>query len=92
MRTTFLDIARCPVCRTAGQLAAEAERTDEREVREGTAACGACGATRRIDRGIVDLMPADAPAFVRREAEGLERYAADMIRNGWTPERLVNLP
>lgn len=92
MRRELADLARCPACHAHGALELEVVEEDAREVRRGTLTCSACGATRAIDRGIVDLMPDDQPEFVRREAAGLDRFADEMRADGWDRERVLNLP
>jgi SAM-dependent methyltransferase len=91
MRETLIPILRCPACGRDGHWNLEVEQRDEREIREGTLTCARCGATRRIDDGIVDLL-ADHPEFVRREAAGLERFADRMRADGWDREKILELP
>ncbi|MEA2190463.1 MAG: hypothetical protein QOI73_584 [Solirubrobacteraceae bacterium] len=64
---------------------------DEREVREGELTCGACGSVSAVADGIVDMLW-DAPAFVGREAAGLQRFAEVMRADGWDRERILALP
>jgi SAM-dependent methyltransferase len=64
---------------------------DAREIREGSIACAGCGRVRPIEDGIVDLLD-DPPAFVTREAAGLERFADVMRADGWDRERVLSLP
>ena len=91
MRRDALELIRCPACRAERTLDLTVESENEREVREGSVTCRACGVSRPIREGIVDLM-VDPPDFVRREAEGLARFADTMRADGWGPERVVNLP
>jgi SAM-dependent methyltransferase len=91
MRPGFADIARCPACNAERCLDVRVDVEDNREVRDGAIVCRACGEVRQISRGIVDLMP-QAPDFVRREADGLDRFADVMRAEGWTRERVLNLP
>ena len=82
---------RCPSCGRDRTLRLSAESSDEREVREGTLACSACGATQVVHRGVGELL-LDAPDHVEREAAGLERFAEMMRNDGWTPQRIRSLP
>lgn len=82
---------RCPRCKAEGSFDLAVEAEDEREVREGELTCTACDESRRIRRGIVDLMP-ELPAFVRREAAGLDRFADRMRAQGWDREMVLSLP
>jgi SAM-dependent methyltransferase/uncharacterized protein YbaR (Trm112 family) len=91
LRRQLLDIARCPRCRAEGEFDLEVAEESAREVREGAVSCRRCGERRSIARGIVDLMP-EVPAFVHREAAGLERFAATMRADGWDRERILTLP
>lgn len=72
-------------------LALSAVRADEREVREGRLRCARCGWTGAVRRGVADLLH-EPPAFVTREAAGLERFATLMRDEGWDRERVLNLP
>lgn len=91
MRHGFADIARCPACRAERSLDVSADVEDDREIREGTLTCRICGTTRKISRGIADLMP-EAPNFVLREAAGLDRFADVMRAGGWDRQRVLRLP
>ncbi len=82
---------RCPVCRRDRTLRLTAAETDAREVREGTLRCAVCGATQAVHRGVGELL-VDPPAHVATEAAGLERFAELMRADGWTPERIRELP
>jgi ubiquinone/menaquinone biosynthesis C-methylase UbiE len=64
---------------------------DERETREGRLHCPACMLERPVRDGVADLMLDSSPE-VRAEAEGLERFALQMRRNGWDRTRVLNLP
>lgn len=64
---------------------------DRHEVREGSLTCRKCSLERPIRAGIVDLL-FEPPAFVQREARGLERFAAEMRADGWDQERIRALP
>lgn len=44
-----------------------------------------------IERGVVDLLY-DPPEFVRREADGLVRFAEEMRVDGWDRDRVLALP
>ncbi|MEY2442233.1 MAG: hypothetical protein QOJ46_1659 [bacterium] len=91
MRTSLLPILRCPRCRSDASLRLSASRHDEREIREGELACAHCAATFAIEGGIAKLLPAP-PAFVAREAAGLERFAEAMRNDGWDRQRILALP
>jgi SAM-dependent methyltransferase len=82
---------RCPACHRNRTLRLEETSSDEREVREGTLICSACGAQRPVHRGVGELLD-DPPAHVSVEAAGLERFAEVMRADGWTPERIRSLP
>ena len=92
MRTDFAATTlRCPVCRRDRTLHLQAQETDEREVREGTLTCSACGAQQPVHRGVAHLL-VDAPGHVDREAAGLERFADLMRADGWDRDRVRQLP
>ncbi len=82
---------RCPVCREDRALRLHAERSDEREVREGKLVCTRCHAELPVHRGVAHLM-VDPPAHVAREAAGLERFAEFMRNTGWDRDRILQLP
>jgi SAM-dependent methyltransferase len=87
----MLDLLRCPRCGAERQLGLAAAERDEHEVRSGTLTCEACGAEYAVRDGIVDLL-VDPPAYVTREAAGLERFAEHMREQGWTTEMVAGLP
>jgi hypothetical protein len=64
---------------------------DAREVRQAEIACERCGSTFEVAHGVVNLL-ADVPAFVEREAAGLERFAQEMRASGWDREQILALP
>ena len=84
MRRDALELIRCPACRAERTLNLTVESENEREVREGSVTCSACGESRPIREGIVDLM-VDPPDFVRREAEGLDfpPYPGNLGKRIW---------
>jgi SAM-dependent methyltransferase/uncharacterized protein YbaR (Trm112 family) len=82
---------RCPSCRHERTLTVVAETEDEREAREGLLRCKACGSEFPLHRGVGHLMPTP-PEHVQREAAGLERFADFMRADGWTRERIKQLP
>jgi SAM-dependent methyltransferase len=82
---------RCPVCHTERSLTLEARAANDVEVREGTLRCGHCTHAFGVHRGVGELL-VDPPQHVRREAEGLERFAAHMRESGWDRDRILNLP
>jgi SAM-dependent methyltransferase len=91
MRRSFVDLVRCPTCRTDASLDLDVVEEDPAEIRTGRLICRACSVERPVVDGIVDLM-ADPPDFVRREALGLERFAEFMRNEGWDRTRILNLP
>ncbi len=92
MRAEFAaERLRCPVCRADRSLRLRAERSDQREVREGRLICSRCRAELPVHRGVGHLM-VDPPAHVAREAAGLERFAEFMRDHGWDRERILQLP
>ncbi len=82
---------RCPRCRRDRTLRLDAGEKDEREVREGTLRCEACGAEQAVHRGVGELL-VGAPDHIEREAAGLERFAEVMRADGWTREKIRRLP
>lgn len=91
MKRGFEARLRCPRCRAAALALAEVAEETAQEVRAGTLACSACGHTAPIAGGIADLL-FDPPEFVRREADGLGRFAEVMRNDGWSREDLMKLP
>jgi len=82
---------RCPNCRRDHTLVLVADERDTREVREGTLRCTNCHAEFPVRRGVGELM-INVPEHVRREAEGLGRFAETMQADGWTPDMIRQLP
>jgi SAM-dependent methyltransferase/uncharacterized protein YbaR (Trm112 family) len=82
---------RCPVCHRDHTLRLNAAASDEREVRDGTLTCAACGAEQTVHRGVGEML-VDAPDHVNREAAGLERFAEVMRADGWTRDKIRALP
>jgi len=91
MRSTFTAWLRCPRCRRNGALEAHSTRTDAREIREGTLVCRHCQAAYEVRDGIVDLL-VSPPDAVKREIQGLERFADVMRTDGWDGDRIRGLP
>jgi SAM-dependent methyltransferase/uncharacterized protein YbaR (Trm112 family) len=92
MLTSFApQFLRCPACRRDQTVRLQASKSDEREVREGTLTCSACGASFPLERGVGHLMP-DPPKHVSREAAGLGRFADYMRADGWDRETIRSLP
>lgn len=91
MRPEFSNRLRCPRCRTASLSLSDVAEEGGREVRTGTLTCGHCGHVAPIAMGIAELLH-DPPEFVRREADGLGRFAEVMRNDGWTRETLMKLP
>jgi SAM-dependent methyltransferase len=92
MRAALLERLRCPHCHSGGSLVAAPPVPADRELRDGSVTCSVCAATRTVRYGIVDLMPGDLPRFVSAEAAGLDRFADLMRADGWTRERVLELP
>ncbi len=82
---------RCPVCRRDRSLRLHPRESDEREAREGTLVCEACGAEQALHRGVAHLL-IDPPGHVAAEAAGLERFAEYMRSDGWNREKVKQLP
>jgi SAM-dependent methyltransferase len=92
MKTEYApEFLRCPTCRSDRSLRLASAYADDREVREGTLVCSVCAAERLVRRGVGHLM-VDPPEHVKREAAGLERFALVMYQEGWTPDRIRQLP
>ena len=92
MRATFAaERLRCPTCHSDRTLTLLESEHDDREVREGVLRCTVCGSEHPVHRGVGELMR-DPPPHVRREAEGLGRFAEVMRSDGWTPETVRRLP
>src|SRR4051794_3748654 len=91
MRDSLIQLLRCPRCSAEASFSIEAAERDEREIRSGSLACSSCGHVSVVQRGVVDLLP-DPPEVVRREAEGLARFADVMRADGWDRERVLRLP
>ncbi|TMK39864.1 MAG: class I SAM-dependent methyltransferase [Actinobacteria bacterium] len=91
MQSLFLDVLRCPACLTDRAFDLVGPRSDEREIREAILRCRQCGHEGHVQAGIVDLMH-QPPEFVLREAQGLERFAAEMRSDGWDKEAVLALP
>jgi SAM-dependent methyltransferase/uncharacterized protein YbaR (Trm112 family) len=82
---------RCPVCHRDHTLQLAIRVSDEREVRDGSLTCTACGAVQTVHRGVGEML-VNAPDHVNREAAGLERFAEVMRADGWTREKIRALP
>ena len=82
---------RCPQCHRDRTLRLRAGASDEREVRDGTLTCTACGADFPVHRGVAELM-LDPPDHITREADGLGRFAEVMRADGWDREMILRLP
>lgn len=91
MRESVAGWLRCPRCHTDGSLTLHGWHGNAVEVREGTLVCANCDARHFVSEGIADLL-CDPPDFVRREREGLARFAEVMRRQGWHRERILALP
>lgn len=91
VKEEFARELRCPACRREGTLALHAQSSDEREVREGTLRCGACGREFAVSRGVGELLY-EPPEHILKEAAGLERFAAQMREDGWDRELVARLP
>lgn len=91
MRPDFLALLRCPSCNSTNSLQLIATLDNERETREGRLQCGLCELSRPVRDGVADLMLNVSPE-VSAEAEGLQRFATEMLRDGWDRTRVLNLP
>ncbi len=91
MKPGLLSFLRCPLCGSPGSLQLTATVNDERETREGQLHCQECQSERPVRDGVADLMPDPLPE-VKAEAEGLERFAQEMRRDGWDRARILRLP
>jgi len=91
VKEEFARALRCPACRREGTLALHAQASDEREVREGTLRCGACGREFAVSRGVPELL-FEPPEHIVKEAAGLERFAEHMRADGWNRELVHRLP
>jgi SAM-dependent methyltransferase/uncharacterized protein YbaR (Trm112 family) len=91
MKVDFATHLRCPVCRRDRTLRLDAGESDEREVREGTLVCTACGARMPVHRGVGHLL-VDPPEHIAREAAGLQRFADYMRADGWDRDMVRRLP
>jgi SAM-dependent methyltransferase/uncharacterized protein YbaR (Trm112 family) len=69
----------------------DATASDEREARTGYLRCRVCGLDRPVCDGVPDLLLNPTPQ-VCAEADGLERFALQMRRDGWDRARVLNLP
>jgi SAM-dependent methyltransferase len=91
MRPELLTLLQCPSCCSSRSLRFYAIAEDERETREGQLYCRVCQRARPIRNGVADLMLDPSPE-VSAEAEGLERFALEMRRDGWDRARVLSLP
>lgn len=91
MKAEFVQDLRCPACGRDRVLELRVERSDAREAREGTLRCRACGTEFAVHRGVPELLH-EPPEHMLAEAAGLERFAADMRRDGWDRELVRKLP
>jgi SAM-dependent methyltransferase/uncharacterized protein YbaR (Trm112 family) len=82
---------RCPACGADRTLRLQPIESDEREVRDGTLSCSACGSEFPVQRGVAHLMP-DPPEHVAREAAGLARFADFMRNTVWDEDSIRGLP
>jgi SAM-dependent methyltransferase/uncharacterized protein YbaR (Trm112 family) len=91
VKSELLQLLRCPSCGSPRSLQLIGEISDERETREGRLHCRSCESERPVSEGIADLM-LDPTSEVVAEAEGLERFAQEMRRDGWDRARVLRLP
>jgi uncharacterized protein YbaR (Trm112 family) len=91
MRSELLTLLRCPSCASSTGLEVEAIAGDEREIREALLRCRYCPLERRVLDGVPDLMLDPSPE-VRAEIAGLERFARQMLADGWDRSRVLKLP
>jgi uncharacterized protein YbaR (Trm112 family) len=69
----------------------DATASDEREARTGHLRCRVCRFDRPIRDSVPDLLLNPSPE-VSAEADGLERFALQMRRDGWDRARVLNRP
>jgi SAM-dependent methyltransferase/uncharacterized protein YbaR (Trm112 family) len=91
MRPELLVLLQCPSCGSPGSLKLDDTTDDEQETREGLLHCRFCQLERPVWGGVADLMLNPSPE-VRAEAQGLERFAGEMRRDGWDRTRVLGLP
>jgi SAM-dependent methyltransferase len=91
VKAEFAGRLRCPACLRDGTLKLSAAASDDREVREGTLRCSACGSEFPVGRGVPELLH-DPPQHIIDEAAGLERFAEHMRQVGWDRELVRRLP
>lgn len=91
MKADFARQLRCPACLGERTLELRPRTRDEREVREGSLCCAACGSEFAVRRGVAELLH-DPPAHILAEAAGLERFAERMRADGWDRETVRRLP
>jgi SAM-dependent methyltransferase/uncharacterized protein YbaR (Trm112 family) len=91
MRAEFAERLRCPHCHAERAFDVAVDTSDAREVREGSLVCSRCGHVAGVRNGIIYLLH-DPPEFVVLEAAGLERFADFMRRDGWTRQKIMELP
>jgi len=85
VKEEFVRELRCPACRREGTLELHAEAGDEREVREGTLRCGACGHSFAVHRGARGSLRA---ATLEELQELLERpWMPEEVERERAPER-----
>lgn len=91
MLSELLPQLRCPSCRSPSSFLLDTAVKDQREIREGRLYCRSCQLERPVYDGIADLLLTPSPE-VKVEAQGLERFADEMRRDGWDRTRILNLP
>jgi uncharacterized protein len=91
VKSEFAQALRCPVCRRDGALELLVQASDTNEVREGSLRCSACATEFALHRGVPELLY-HPPEHILAEAAGLERFAAEMRRDGWDRELVRRLP
>jgi SAM-dependent methyltransferase len=91
MKAEFPRQLRCPACASQETLELCVEACDEREVREGLMRCRACMTEFPVHRGVPELLYEPAQ-HILTEVAGLERFAEEMRREGWTRETVRSLP
>jgi ubiquinone/menaquinone biosynthesis C-methylase UbiE/uncharacterized protein YbaR (Trm112 family) len=91
VRAELLRLLRCPSCGSRDALSLDASVSDVREVRKGLLRCHFCHLERPVTEGVPDLL-LDPPPEVVAEADGLARFAAHMLSDGWDRARILRLP
>jgi SAM-dependent methyltransferase/uncharacterized protein YbaR (Trm112 family) len=91
LKSEFAGQLRCAACGRDGTLELRVEASDEHEAREGSLRCLRCATEFPVRRGVPELLY-EPPEHILTEAAGLERFAEEMRRVGWSRETVLQLP